>query len=419
MKKIIFVYLISFSFIGSMFVHAQWKTEECPVVNNLNAITVTDNGMFWIVGDTGAILFKKDSKWNKYPLGITENLYSIDFPSDLAGWAVGANGTILHFNGYTWKKFESPTNADLYTVKFQDEYNGVAAGKSGTILVYKNGKWSLVENQYRGNFNTSAYHYNNIWLGGGFECLNFPMIRINNAMGDKPEHKLDASFYATINGIHFLNPTKAWAVGNPSTILFYDGVIWNKITLEEQFSSLSDVYFSDENTGIAVGYGGSVLSFSGDKWQVDYSGTMRNLKGTVIYNKILYAVGESGTIISSGINYSSYDISEEPVNINGLNPGSITGFSEFIQKTGFSFTTHPNPCDGILNVYLSSDNLFKAGTVKITNMAGQTIYLKNEVGFNGLNYDFTLNTEQFLSGIYFININIDGKTETGNFIVAH
>jgi photosystem II stability/assembly factor-like uncharacterized protein len=417
MKKYILTLIVT-AFFGWEVMNAQWKAEISPTNENLNAITATISGSLWIVGDMGTILCKKESDWLTFPKPTTEDLYSLDFISEKNAWAVGSKGTILHFDGNKWESVTSPTRNDLYSVKFKDRDNGVAVGKLGTLVIYKNGTWIEIKNGSKGNYN-ATYYLDEIWIGGGLECLNFPIIRVENSRSDAPVLVKNANFYASINSLFFLNAKNGWAVGSPSTLMHYDGSSWKNQFITEKFSSLNSIFFLDEETGICVGYNGTILRYSNESWTKDFSGVSQNLKSTLIHGNNCYAVGEYGTILSRQLNLltdhsNTGDLSSVPELGSG-----IAQHTDNITENGIlSVSLYPNPCNEILNVKLTSENTLEKGIIIVTNMDGK-VMLEQKINFRETSSNFLIDTETLESGIYFLKIIIGENQSSSKFVVTH
>ncbi len=204
-------------------------------------------------------------KWEEYQRLTNEDLNSVLMIGKDDGWAVGDNGTIIHFNERNGSLFDSPTRNDLLSVSFKDTENGIATGDLGTILIFKNGRWNQLEGEVHGSLFSAFYEKDELWIGGGLECVNLPIIKMNT---NKKEETFINQFYpfASIKSIMFIKPANGWAVGSPSTILHFDGQQWEKAEISDDYSSLNSVFFSDENNGISVGFGGSVLIYSESMW---------------------------------------------------------------------------------------------------------------------------------------------------------
>jgi photosystem II stability/assembly factor-like uncharacterized protein len=377
---------------------AQWNIEKCPTKNNLNAISFIENNSGWIVGDRGTILYLNGGEWKESQKLTTEDLNSIFMINKNNGWAVGSNGTIVKFNGNNWELYGSPTRNNLLSVSFKDSENGIAVGDFGTILIFKNGCWNLLESEVRGSLFSVFYKKDETWIGGGLECVNVPIFKmeINNS---KKIIINPYDPYASIKSIMFLNPDNGWAVGSPSTILHFNGQQWGKDNATDDYSSLNSVFFSDENNGISVGYGGTVLIYSDNFWIKEKHTTTQNLNGATIINNKYFAVGDSGTIIQR--NLTSNNILTD---IHYNNPVEIQVF--------------PNPCDEYLNVVIPYENDDMTVVISVSNISGEII-MQKELKLGKRNLNYPVFTGDLKNGLYIIKANIKNKITSNKFIIRH
>jgi photosystem II stability/assembly factor-like uncharacterized protein len=380
-------------------IRAQWSIEKCPTNNNLNAVAFTGRNAGWIVGDKGIILRKINNQWTEWQKPTTENLHSVCMVDENNGWAVGEKGTILRFDGNTWLRFSSPTGKNLFSVSFKDADHGVAVGDFGTVLVFKNGVWKTVESGSRARLLSVNVQTDNAWIGGGLECVNVPLMKINmNSRENTPVNVLDS--YASINGISFSDPNNGWAVGCPGTLLHYDGQRWEKVSTGENHSSLKSVFFSDENNGISVGYAGTILTYKSSSWTKENSLSASDLKAGTINGDAYYAIGDNGTILTAKILPEKVNIAQ----VHELLNGDVRLF--------------PNPCNDILNITLPDSYTNKSVLISISNIQGQVV-LQKEFNHHPTNTLLQLNTSHFKSGTYLLQV-VDGITisET-RFVILH
>ncbi len=397
MYRKLYLLFLSAGLCGFGTIQAQWIQEKSPTRDNLNAISLTANNSCWIVGDHGTILYKKFGEWKIYQGPTDENLHSVFMITEINGWAVGDNGTIIQYDGRKWKSFESPTKMNLLSVYFKDAENGIAVGEFGTILTYMKGTWNVVLDEYRGDFFTAFMGKDDTWIGGGLECVNVPIMKMDFDANLAPIDKFNS--LATISGLFLLDSYNGWAVGSPSILLHYDGNRWEKSLLDYKFPSLKSVFFIDKNNGISVGYGGTILVFSGDQWNKEKSITTQNLMGTSINENSFYAVGDSGTIL---IKYmATNDI------LPSLTEQNIEGIEVF-----------PNPCDGFLNLRLLDKKVNDMARISIINSNGQVMMQKKLNHWNGYLTD-QITTSEFKSGLYFMQVISADKITTVKFIIAH
>jgi photosystem II stability/assembly factor-like uncharacterized protein len=397
MSKKIFLFLVSVGLLSPGIIQAQWRVEKCPTRNNLNAISLFSSKSSWIVGDKGTILYKEGNTWKEYQKPTSENLYSIFMLKDDNGWAVGAKGTILHFDGQNWKPILSQTKKDLFSVYFKDSENGIVVGESGTIMTYRNGNWTSIGKGIRGDLFTVFFQNDDAWIGGGLECVRFPIMKMATREGTAQINNFD--FFASIHDIFFLDSYNGWAVGSPSTLLHFDGTSWEKQIIDDKFSSLKSVFFSDNSNGISVGYGGTILVFSGDTWAKEYSLSTKTLRAAAIVDNSYYAVGDSGTIISK-TRFTGKQVSTTP------------------EEKSEKIELFPNPCDEILNIKFNVSNNQTIVKLSITNSSGQIIIQKTVNAWNG-SLTYTLGTSVLKNGLYNLQITSGNKTTIAKFIIMH
>jgi hypothetical protein len=286
----------------------------------------------------------------------------------------------------------------LFSVSFKDSENGIAVGDFGTILTYKNGNWNLMESGVRGSLNSVFYETDEAWIGGGLECINLPIIKLGISRGVNTLVN-SSSPYATIKSLAFLNPDNGWAVASPSAILHFNGTQWEKVSISNDYSSLNSVFFSDENDGICVGYGGTVMIYSVNGWNREILTTTSNLNGTAIIGNKYYAVGDSGTIITRDlISYSkSNDIYPDIQNESKV---------------------YPNPCNDFLNIVIPCYDDDITVSISVNNISGEII-MQKELKLGTRNLTYPLVTRDFKNGFYLSKLTIEGKTPTHKFIVRH
>jgi photosystem II stability/assembly factor-like uncharacterized protein len=378
-------------------VKGQWAVEKCPTKYDLNSISYSSDGTGWIVGDKGIILMKSDVNWKLIESPTEENLYSLTFNDKNDGWAVGSNGVIIYYNGKIWQKVESPSKWDLYSVSFNTMKKGIAVGEHGTILFYDNGRWGLHENKFRGKLFSASFAGDDVWIGGGLECVRFPIIQMTSNKGNLSVNSFKSD--AMINSVSFLNPDEGWAAGSPSTILHYNGKSWEVPVTTEKFSSLRSIFFSDINNGISAGYGGTIMIYKNNIWSKESFSTTEDLNSVTISNGIYYAVGNNGTIIKKDYNNS---------NNRYLDPNAMEMGIEIF----------PNPCDERLNISLNFENHAEKVRLILTSTSGKSVMEKEHSLING-NSECFLSTDALANGLYLLQIVNGSKSFISKIMVSH
>lgn len=161
-------------------------------------------------------------------------------------FVVGAVGTILHYNGHNWALMSSPTGSGFGDVTGWSATSAVAVGQNKTILRYNGTSWNLVT----GIPGEPSDGYFDVWGTG---------------------------------------PNNFFAVGEqnygsaPPPILHWDGVSWNRRTIDLPSSALGMSFTSvwgqstdDVYVGGTSYYGGStcygvLYHFDGFNWTQDLS----------------------------------------------------------------------------------------------------------------------------------------------------
>ena len=200
------------------------------------------------------------SSWEVVESGTSEDLLTAAF-FDGQVWAFGTGGVMLNSsdNGVTWEIADSPTNTDIH---HSDSGFGslLVAGDSGLMLLKQDS--------------------DSEWLD------------ISLPLGSE------------VNGVSLIGGHNVVAVGDQGTIWKYDNGVWGVVNLTIE-SDLMAVSFVDEELGIVVGSGGTIL-FTGDggeNW--DYREAPEGASEAVIVSvefyspTRIYAITDDGRILIS------------------------------------------------------------------------------------------------------------------------
>lgn len=379
-------------------IHAQWASISLPTDDNLNSIQMLSENSGWIVGDKGTMLYKNKDTWFKYDKVTNENLNSLCLLDKNTGWAVGSNGTILYFNGTSWEHFESPTTKKLYSVSFRNSEQGIAVGERGTILLYEKGKWTLAKRTTMAHLFSVNAGNDLTLIGGGLECLSVPIMQMDETTGKKLVSVFTPDI-VEIKSVSVIDKNKLWAVGRPGAIFYYDGISWNNPVIDEKMPSLNSIYFKDQKIGLAVGYGGSIYTFTDGNWEKEESPVQKKLNGAIIYGNMYYAVGDEGTMVT--LRWKQQTPSED---VSDTNPD-------------IRLEAYPNPASGFINVRLPAECTLNQAQITITHSSGKVIMMKAlDIMTSG--QIIPINTSDFNNGLYLVKIQAPGKTATGRFIIS-
>lgn len=377
----------------------QWIAEKSPVSVNLNSIALSTENQGWIVGDKGTILFRNQDAWNESAKVTDEDLYSVVLTGRESGWAVGSRGTILRLNGSAWEAYPSPTSEILYSVSFRDYNHGYASGANGTLLTYSNGTWLVVNTSTRANLYSVTYLGDLCFIGGGQECRNVPLMKVDETANRKLVKVFDPDF-TELKSLAISPNKNAWAVGHSGRIFYFNGNRWENAEAPDNLASLNFVGFSKEDQGIAVGYNGQILVYKGDRWEREESNIKTRLNGAAMEGATFYAIGNNGTILKS----------------NQLNSNEI---QDPVKPKMLGISPFPNPStDFVRFTKPENTNDNEPIVMTVSNANGQVIINRSIQGL-AQDQEYHFATSDLASGVYFIHLKSPSFTASGRFFVKH
>lgn len=223
------------------------------------------------------------------PLPHGYNFSCIHFMDELNGLIVGFNGTIFRTSdgGETWVKTNPPVEGieidisnhpdrgwfyydcwDLGKFQFVNDSVGWAVGNNGAILKTTNGGNTWIS-QHSIQRTSYTPHFNSLFFINEFVGWVVGYKRIPVGMTRVLKHTTDGG--------------ETWDVHLPGPMAAIE--------------SLNDVFFSDDQTGWAVGKNGVIIHTSdgGQNWQTQDSGTNKNLSA------ITFIDAQAGWITGGGI----------------------------------------------------------------------------------------------------------------------
>lgn len=252
--------------------------------NGLIAVSGNNQGQGWAVGFTGAIFMTENDgdSWEQILSGDKssffsgDDIYSLFYLNEDVIWAVGKRNRFLPSagdvilkttnGGKVWKtqQFFQSSEGPTKSVYFIDENFGWAVG-DGTFGFYRT--------------TDGGENWTSAFLNGS------SVFFIDQNTGWVTSDKDNAGIYKSTNG----------------------GITWNK----KSSISSSCIFFINDNLGLAVGAGGSILKSvdGGENWLAKTSGTLNNLNSIKFYDSNLgICVGEAGTVLlttDGGENWTS------------------------------------------------------------------------------------------------------------------
>lgn len=285
----------------------------------------------YAVGSGGTIVHFDGSKWSKMETPVDVDLAGIWGLSDNDIYAVGAAGTILHYDGSVWTEEDSPTEFTLLTIWGTSANHIYAAG--ATTLMYDGVNWEIANiSEQPDMFDIWAYSSSAalaVGTGGKIYAFNGQAWSSNTSPTEEDLHgvwgngpgnfrfavgdngtilalDLDVGDWTDASGVTSENLKAVWgtddstvfAVGNNGTVLEYDGVSWDTMTLGSAVN-LTDIYGTSDTIMYACSDNGWVFKYDTTKtWRAVYT------LGGVPYNSVwvraendVFVVGDNGTIL--------------------------------------------------------------------------------------------------------------------------
>jgi photosystem II stability/assembly factor-like uncharacterized protein len=175
------------------------------------------------------------------------------------------------------------------------------------------------------------------------------------------------------------------------------GYSWIKQT-NGALPALTDIVFTDNQTGWAIGDGGTILHTGdgGMTWEPQESGTNANL------NSISFVGANHGWISGQG-----------GVILHTDN-GGLVGVNEFEGPEQYLFSVSPNPASDYIHVYYKLTESGKV-SITITNSLGREM---ENISLNQTNQGkYTFDSRMYLPGMYFITLQTDYELQTEKVII--
>lgn len=149
---------------------------------------------------------------------------------------------------------------------------------------------------------------NDVWVAGGtFRLEKMAQQQGSNLVPDSGVilHYTDGVWVeaglarAPLFSVSFATPRDGWAVGYGGLLVHYNGEKWSSGLGPANFNkNLLGVAMVSSMDGWAVGYGGSILHFDGRQWTLYPSPTVNDLRAIAMVSSTDgWAVGDDGTIL--------------------------------------------------------------------------------------------------------------------------
>lgn len=230
------------------------QTQVMPAVR-LHAVWGTARDNVYAAGDRGTIFQYNGGVWVKVyqaPLDLAFIAITGFGPHDI--FAVGDEGLAVHFDGDSWSQIQTGTKSELYGVWGQDSEHVLAVGGAGTVVCWN-----------------------------GTQCNTFAAGTDNDIFG---------VWGRALDDIHL--------VGLSGTIIAFRDGRWEKVFSGSR-ADLNAIAGRPDGLMVAVGTRGEILTFSGGEWLPEVSGCDGGLRAVSLSPGGIFAVGDSGTIVTRSL----------------------------------------------------------------------------------------------------------------------
>jgi photosystem II stability/assembly factor-like uncharacterized protein len=270
-----------------------WKKETNFTSDTIRGVYFTDENNGWLLcerdiyslGSSAPSYLLKTSdggaRWERIEFGGDKRrrIAKVFFNEKGSGAAIGEGGVYfaLDDNKKTWKKMPSTVHYLMLDGIFTDDSHGAMVGAGGTILFTEDAGLSWNKSSVFGNSKAklnSVFFINQKtgWTVGTegkiYQTFN----------GGKVWREQNSNTVKDLTDVFFRNTAEGWAIGEEGLILHTTtaGNVW-KITEQKVKHKLEKVFFAGKK-GWAVGFGGTILSYTEGAMKNNESSTAPKLK---------------------------------------------------------------------------------------------------------------------------------------------
>ena len=394
-------------------IRAQWVQQTSMSSANLTGIHCTHMDTCFSVGASGNIrkTVNGGTNWSVISSGTFTNISSVKMYDNQKIWAGMVNGTFRYSSngGTSWATVNTGASGThyVYDIWFHDASNYFAVGGSssnqisgGNVgITSTNGGTSWTSVNSSGVPTLFGIHFFSSLRG--VACAGAETI-FKTYDGGSTWVKKDSGSASSYYDIHFPTSSVGYvAGGSPSTPptggimkkTIDSGNTWTSVTLPLP-NTLYGVHFVNSDTGYAVGSAGLILKTTdgGLSWIQQFCPVTTDLNKVIFLNDTVgYISGAGGVILKT------------------LNGGFNTGVAENTSQNLFTIFGNPSRNEMRIETKFEMQN----AQIKIYNSVGQELETRKNISGNNI----SINTSEFLGGIYFFRLNGREKSVSGKFVV--
>jgi photosystem II stability/assembly factor-like uncharacterized protein len=281
--------------------------ERCstsPAFGDLNAVAFSGADQATIVGQSGTLLVFDGFQLSPQDIGLTVALNDVAFDQSGRGVMGCVGGTVGWLDGGTWRtKQVFDIDFDLEAVWISPQGDYWVAGDSGTLARSRDGQsYEQIEDIVEGDF-TSIWGIGTIVfvLSDGGLLYRFDTATDQRELFDLKQVVVGIRS-VELNGMWGAAADDFFLVGKKSTIVHFKQGTWQlagPLPIPDNIEFLDVWGKPDGSRTIAIGASGTLLSFDGQNWTKEETGTNAALAGIAVYGEDVLVVGVGGVILKS------------------------------------------------------------------------------------------------------------------------
>jgi photosystem II stability/assembly factor-like uncharacterized protein len=410
-----------------------WNRIQSPTENFLRTLHFADSLRGWVGGDSGSIFYTSDGglNWIQQQTNTINKIMRLFFLDDNRAWALAWDDETANDNSFYGTEILKTTDGGLnWSVEqfrqediflrgiyFLDTLKGFAGGVPGTFLQTVDGgiTWEPA-NIDSGSFShfpvIDFKFYDQLYgfaCGGRFDIAGV-IWRTTNGGGNWTPIDPQYAPADQVYDIHFFDSLHVMGVGGDPDLYGVGiihssdaGISWNYFEIGV-FGQAHAVSFRTDNEGWAVVPTSEnfVATYDyGVTWTYYSTPDSSRLYDLVFTDSLTgYAVGEEGVIVKYKYQYPDFVNKDE----SGL-------VKDFILYQNF-----PNPFNPKTTI---SYNLSETGQVslRIYNVLGTQVATLIEEYKSSGNHSVVWNAENEPSGVYYFQMNVNGKLATRKMVL--
>ncbi|MCR4317565.1 MAG: fibronectin type III domain-containing protein [Planctomycetes bacterium] len=295
---------------------ATWTwSHPTPTGNRLMDVWAT-SGLAVAVGDAGTILLNTGSGWVQQISPVTSGLRAVWGSSATDLVACGDGGVIITSpDGINWTQAASPVTAkfnDIYGFASNDVY---LVGAAGTIVRYDGTTWndqttaSGTTLDLYGVWGSSA---TNVYSVGAPAGTTSAPTMLNSSNSGTTWTSIGAQLPSAVAGAYLIgiggsSASEILAVGTGGTVVSYNGTAWSDLTASSTTANqLWKVQFVSAGNAYITGINGTLIAYSSGAFSSATTTATLSLWGLWNDSNTVYVTGTGGLILSNGGSGSTF-----------------------------------------------------------------------------------------------------------------